>query len=101
MIHDLKTNGATRPSIAEQRQAAHNAPSLPSAPVKAARKLPAWVLPLVGLAVGAAAAFGVSYELMPVKATPVERVFADVDGDGAPDLIVSGMVIFAPKSDGQ
>jgi hypothetical protein len=35
---------------------------------------------------------------MPIKASYVERVFADVDGDGQADFIVSGWVVLAPKA---
>gem|GEM_PF-6627441 len=50
---------------------------------------------------GGAAVGYVAYPTMPIAATEVQRVFADVNGDGVPDLIVSGWVVFAPKAGGQ
>jgi hypothetical protein len=101
-------NGHTAANIAEQRRAAYQAAAMtPHVPQRPARvnlrgKLPTWLITAaLGLLVGTAAALAVAYQVMPIAATQVQRVFADVDGDGTPDLIVSGWVVFAPKADGQ
>lgn len=88
------------------------APATMPAPGRAGRpavpslgaKLRPWLLAaLVGALAGAAAMGYVAYQTMPIRATEVDRVFADVNGDGAPDLIVSGWVVYgpAPKAAGQ
>lgn len=65
-------------------------------------KLRPWLLAgLFGLAVGSAVMAAAAYRVMPIKATAVERVFADVNGDGAQDFIVSGWVVYGPKPVGQ
>ena len=62
-------------------------------------KLRQWLIAgACGLLVGGAAATALAYQVMPVKATPVERMIVDIDGDGAPDFLVSGWVVFAPKA---
>jgi hypothetical protein len=100
MLHNVQTNGATRPSIAEQRAADYRAATLPSAPTLSRRRenLRAWLLAGACALAGAGAALGLAYQTMPIKATAIERTFADIDGDGQPDFIVSGWVIFAPKA---
>jgi len=79
-------------------------PRRPSGPRRGPRWVRArqWLLAAaLGLLVGGAAVGYVAYPTMPIAATEVQRVFADVNGDGVPDLIVSGWVVFAPKAGGQ
>jgi hypothetical protein len=94
MIHNLKQNGATAPSIAEQRAAAYRAESLPSKPT-AARKPDLWRAWLVaGALAGGLTAAGLGYALVPaVPSTAVRQVFVDVDGNGTLDLLLYGEVV--------
>lgn len=65
-------------------------------------RLQAAALPaLVGLALGGTLMGLAAWRVMPIEATAVNRVFADVDGDGALDFIVSGWVVYGPKAPGQ
>jgi hypothetical protein len=66
-----------------------------------ARLRPYLLTAAVSLALGGAMVGSLSYLTMPIVATEVERVFVDVNGDGAPDFLVSGFVVFAPKAAGQ
>lgn len=95
---------------AERHAAAHRgapAPAWPPVSPAAGRlwlKLRLWLpAALLGALVGGVGIGYIAYTTLPVRATPVERVFADVNGDGAADLIVSGWVIYgpAPKAAGQ
>jgi hypothetical protein len=103
-----RTNGQHPAATVAERHAAAYQPALtPHAPQRPARgnlggKLPTWLITAVmGLLVGGAAMGWAAYQTMPIRATEVQRVFADVNGDGIADLIVSGWVIYAPKADGQ
>ena len=49
---------------------------------------------VVGLLLGVALALALAYYTMPISATRVERVFADLNGDGRADLIVWADVVF-------
>jgi hypothetical protein len=99
----IRENGSTRPAgtVAERHGYGPNAPQRP-ARANVAGKLRPWLIGAgLGLLVGGAAVGYAAYQTMPVQATEVQRIFADVDGDGAADLILSGWVIFAPKAAGQ
>jgi hypothetical protein len=95
MIHNLKTNGATAPSLAEQRQAAYTAPSLPSKPTSTPR--PSFVrraLPWLAAGALCASVLGAAYALTPaVPSVAVRQVFVDVDGNGTLDLLLYGEVV--------
>lgn len=97
-------DGLSRPTVAERHREAYQRPALTRLPARPGlwAKLRPWAIgAAAGLAIGGAAAFGLAYKTMPMKATAVERVFADVNGDGAPDFIVNAWVVFGPKAPGQ
>lgn len=48
---------------------------------------------LVFVAIGAVALIAMAHPIPPITTTHVQNVFADVNGDGKPDLIVNGEVI--------
>ena len=95
MIHDLTTNGNTRPSIADQRAAAYTAPSLPSKPTRApkAGKVREWA-PWLAAGVLSASVLAAAYALTPaVPSVAVRQVFVDMDGNGTLDLLLYGEVV--------
>jgi len=107
-VNTVPDNGHTKANIAEQRRAAYQAAQQPATAAQRPTARPTlgkarqWLLAAaLGLLVGGAAVGYVAYQTMPIAATEVQRVFADVNGDGVPDLIVSGWVIYAPKAGGQ
>jgi hypothetical protein len=84
------TNHRTPETLADRHREAyqhqHRAPSLWA-------KLRPWAVGAVlGLLIGGAAAFAVSYQTMPVQAQHIERVFVDIEGRRA--FIVSADVVF-------
>lgn len=88
----------TTATLADQ----HRAARMPQPRGRPWPQLRLWALgALMGLAVGSALMAAAAYRVMPIKATAVERVFADVNGDGSQDFIVSGWIVFGPKAPGQ
>lgn len=86
------------PTLAERAAERYRQAGLPSRPGMWAKVRPYLITGAVCLALGAGAMGVAAYRVMPLPATRIERVFADVNGDGIPDFIVSGDVVLAPKA---
>ncbi len=54
---------------------------------------------LAGLALGGAVVGLAAYEVMPIRGVPVENVIIDLNADGRPDFLITGLVIYGPKAE--
>jgi hypothetical protein len=88
------TNHKTAETVAERHREAYTRSTQSTRPLSALWvKLRPWAIgAAVGAVLSAAAAFAVSYQVMPARATHVENVFTTIDGH--PALILSGDVVF-------
>lgn len=106
MLHsETRPNGATAPSIAQQRQAAYTAASLPTRPTVAGRgqSWRTWAIAAsLGLLVGMTGTVAAYNNLAPLAgARQVRNAIVTTQADGAEWFLVAGWAVPIPKAGGQ